>query len=136
MCTVYWHHASSNKGDAIPKSVERAVRFAEGMSFEDLRRDGNTVSAVVRNTGVTGEPASHVPEGIHELYPGISWLRMRNTRNVVIHEHADQPPLVCQTAKSNLPPLVSMFREILEKKRNPRVYYAPNRRSVASTEPT
>jgi uncharacterized protein with HEPN domain len=70
---VYWHHASSNKGDAIPKSVERVVRFAEGISFEDLRGDENTVDAVVRNTSVTGQPASHVPEGFMNstpAYPG------------------------------------------------------------------
>lgn len=48
-------------------------RFAEGMSFEDFRGDGNTVDAVMRNTSVIGETARHVPEEIRELHLRIPW---------------------------------------------------------------
>ena len=98
------------------ESIEKVDRYTEGMSLEDFRGDEKTVDAVVRNISVIGEAARHVPVEIRERYPDVPWLEMRGMRNVVVHEYASVSiPIVWQTAKRNLPPLVRMLQEILEK---------------------
>lgn len=98
------------------ESIEKVGRFTEDMSFEDFTGDEKTVDVVVHNISVIGEAARHVPEEIRERYPAVPWSEMRGTRNVIIHEYASVSiPIVWQTAKRNLPPLVPMLREILDK---------------------
>lgn len=85
------------------------------MSLKDFEGDEKTVDAVVRDISVIGEAARHVPEDIREHYPGVPWSEMRAMRNVVVHEYASVSiPIVWQTAKRNLPPLVPMLQKILE----------------------
>lgn len=99
----------------ILESVEKIGRFTKDMSLEDFTGDEKTVDAVVRNISVIGEAARHVPEEIRERYPDVPWSEMRGMRNVVVHEYASVSiPIVWQTAKRNLPPLVPILRRILE----------------------
>ena len=100
------------------EAAEKVGRFTEGMSFEDFGRDEKTVDAVVRNISVMiGEAARHIPEEVRERYPAVPWSEMRGMRNVVVHEYASiNVAIVWQTVRRNLPPLVPMLREILEKK--------------------
>lgn len=100
----------------ILESTEKVDRFTGNLSFENFREDEKTVDAVVRSISIVGEAAGRVPEEIRERYPDVPRLEMRGMRNVVIHEYAPVSiPIVWQTAKRNLPPLVPMLREILDK---------------------
>jgi uncharacterized protein with HEPN domain len=88
------------------------------MTLEEFRDDEMAVDAVVRNIGVIGEAARHVPGGVQERYPLVPWTEMRGMRNVVIHEYSSvSVPIVWQTVKRNLPPLIPMLEEILERER-------------------
>ena len=98
----------------ILESIEKVGRFTEGMSFEDFERDDRTVDTVVRNISVIGEAARYVPEEIRERYPDVPWAEMRGMRNVVVHEYASvSVPIIWQTARRNLRPLIPMLRAIL-----------------------
>ncbi len=86
------------------------------MSLEDLRDDEKTVDAVVRNLGIIGEAARHVPPHIQERHLQIPWAQMRGMRNVVIHEYSEiSLPVIWDTIKVDLPPLVPMLQDILER---------------------
>jgi uncharacterized protein with HEPN domain len=88
------------------------------MTLDTFRDDERTVDAVVRNIGVIGEAARHVPRDVQESYPDVPWSQMSGMRNVVIHEYsAVSVPIVWQTVKRNLPPLIPMLEEILERER-------------------
>lgn len=86
------------------------------MTFEAFSNDDKTVDAVVRNIGIIGEATRHVPSEIQERYPQVPWFEMRGMRNVVIHEYPDVSlPIVWRTITHNLPPIVSMLQNILER---------------------
>ncbi len=86
------------------------------MTLEEFRADDRTVDTVVRNLGIIGEAARHVPPHVQEHYPQLPWSQMRGMRNVVIHEYSSvSTPIIWQTVTKNLHPLVPMLREILEK---------------------
>ncbi len=102
----------------ILEAVRKVERYTDGMTLEEFRDDEMAVDAVVRNIGVIGEAARHVPGEVQENYPSVPWTEMRGMRNVVIHEYSSvSVPIVWQTAKRNLPPLIPMLEEILERER-------------------
>ena len=43
------------------------------MTFEQFVSDRKTVDAVIRNLIVIGEAASHVPENVVAMHPGLPW---------------------------------------------------------------
>lgn len=100
----------------ILESVAKIERYTEGMSLENLRDDERTVDAVVRNLEIIGEAARHVPPYIQERHCQILWAQMRGMRNVVIHEYSEiSLPVIWDTIKVDLPPLVPMLQAILKR---------------------
>lgn len=85
------------------------------MSPEEFRADDKTVDAVVRNFGIIGEAARHIPADLRNRHPRVPWDEMRGMRNVVIHEYSVvSPAVIWQTVETDLPPLKPMLQEILE----------------------
>lgn len=98
--------------------MRKVERYTDGMTLEAFRADEKTVDAVVRNIGVIGEAARHVPQDVQERYPDVPWAEMRGMRNVVVHEYSlVSVPIVWQTVKGNLPPLVPVLEDILQSER-------------------
>lgn len=86
------------------------------MSLEEFRDNSMVVDAVVRNLGIIGEAARHVPPDLRERYPEVPWAEMRGMRNMVIHEYSQVSlPVVWRTVTENLPLLKPMIEEILER---------------------
>lgn len=99
----------------ILEAIERIEVYTAGLTFESFTADRKTVDAVVRNIEIIGEAAGYVPEEIQCRYPTIPWSRMRGMRNVLIHRYDEVSlPILWQTIRRNLPPLVSPLRAILE----------------------
>jgi len=96
--------------------VEKVERYTSGMSLEEFRNSDMVVDAVVRNLGIIGEAARHVPFELQERYAEVPWTEMRGIRNVVVHEYsAVSVPVLWDTVKNDLPPLVPLLEEILER---------------------
>lgn len=86
------------------------------MTEEEFGADEMVQDAVVRNLGIIGEAARHVPSDIQERYSGIPWAQMRGMRNVLIHEYPEvNSSIVWRTVTRNLPSLPSKLKEILER---------------------
>ncbi len=99
----------------ILEAIERIEAYTAGLTFESFAADRKTVDAVVRNIEIIGEAAGFVPDEIQRRNPGIPWSRMRGMRNVLIHRYDEVSlPILWQTIRRNLPPLVSPLRAILE----------------------
>lgn len=76
------------------------------MTVEEFRADDKTVDAAVRNLGIIGEAARHVPPDVQERNPQLPWSQMRGMRNVVIHEYSSvSARIIWRTLTENLPPL-------------------------------
>ena len=92
--------------------------FTEGMTFASFSADRRTVDAVVRNIEIIGEAARHVPDEARACYPAIPWQKMADMRNVVIHNYVNvDRETVWDVARNQLPPLVPLLLEILERER-------------------
>lgn len=99
----------------ILEAIERIEVYTAGLTFESFAADRKTVDAVVRNIEIIGEASGYVPEEIQRRYPDIPWSRMRGMRNVLIHRYDEVSlPILWETIRRRLPPLVSPLRAILE----------------------
>ena len=99
----------------ILESIARIQRYLEGMDQAGFILDERTMDAVVRNFGIIGEAASHLPEDILAAHPEIPWNRMKGLRNLVIHEYFGvSPEILWSTAIEDLPPLVGLLESMLK----------------------
>jgi len=100
----------------ILEAIDQIAQFTQGMTFEAFCADAKTVKASLYNIAVIGEAARHVPPEVIEKYQRIPWKEMRDIRNVVIHEYFGVDlDILWETICHELPPLLPMLREILEK---------------------
>lgn len=100
----------------ILDSIANIQGYVEGLTFESFAADRKTIRAVAFEMAVIGEATRHIPAQVQARYPHIAWAKMRAMRNVVIHEYFRMDTSVLwQTATSNLPPLVPLLREVLER---------------------
>jgi uncharacterized protein with HEPN domain len=99
----------------ILESISKIHRYLAGLTLDQFSEDDRTVDAVVRNFGIIGEAALHVPESIRLAHPELPWPQMRGLRNLVIHEYFGiSLEILWETAHKDLPPLVNPLRQMLE----------------------
>ena len=69
----------------IINAMDKALKFVEGMSYEEFVQDDKTVFAVVRAIKIIGEAVKNVPDDIKKKYPEVPWKGMAGMRDKVIH---------------------------------------------------
>ena len=55
----------------IIETVDLAIWFVEGMTFEEFCQDSKTIFAIERAIQIIGEAAKKIPESIRQQYPEI-----------------------------------------------------------------
>jgi uncharacterized protein with HEPN domain len=99
----------------IIDSMNKAMKFIEGMSYEQFTRDDKTVFAVLRALKIIGEAVKKIPEEIRVKYPEIPWKGMAGMRNKVIHEYFGvNLKYVWETVGKRIPELKPMFEKLRE----------------------
>lgn len=97
------------------RAIEKIERYVESMTFEDFEADERTADAVIRNIGIIGEAANHVPEEIQEAYPDIAWSPMSGMRNIIVHDYAGvELRYVWGTVQQNIPLLKVQLQTIID----------------------
>lgn len=98
----------------ILEAIAKIKRYTAGMTFESFKADAKTADAVIRNLEVIGEAARNIPDEVCQRFPEIPWDKMRGIRNILAHEYFGVSlPIIWQTIKADLPPLVPLLRDIL-----------------------
>ena len=99
----------------ILDAIAKIERYTAGLTFETFAADEKTIDAVLRNLEIIGEAARNVPENVQEQHPEIPWDKMRDIRNVLIHEYFGiSLSIIWETIKHDLPPLVMPLRGLLQ----------------------
>jgi len=98
----------------ILDGMNKAMKFVEGMSYEEFIRDDKTVFAVIRAIEVIGEAAKKIPEDVRARYPDIPWRGIAGMRDKVIHEYFGVDlKIVWQTVSRAIPEVKPSFEKML-----------------------
>lgn len=94
-------------------AAERAVAYAEGLTYEQFAADPKTVDAVSYALVVIGEAANGLKDLGPELAPTIPWADIRAMRNRVAHEYFGvDVRVVWETVRGDLPSLLVALRAV------------------------
>lgn len=93
---------------------ERRYPYAAGRTRSDLDTDRMLVLSLVKSIEIIGEAASRVSPECRSECPAIAWTDVIAMRNRLIHAYFDiNLDIVWQTAKEELPPLITELERVL-----------------------
>ena len=102
----------------ILEGIRNVQSYVQGMTFEEFAADMKTVRAAAFEVGTIGEAARHTPDEVRKHYPQVPWDKMQATRNLIFHEYFRiDKSLLWQTITDDLPSLVPVLQEILDRER-------------------
>jgi len=103
----------------ILESINNIQNYIKDMSFEEFVEDTKTIRASAYEISIIGESAGSIPVELQEHYPQVPWIKMKEMRNIIIHEYFRvDPAIVWQTATQNLSSLIPILQAILKEKLN------------------
>jgi len=101
----------------ILSAINSIEKFVEGMSFEDLKNDDKTSSAVIRKLEIIGEATKNISKDIQNKNPQIPWKEMAGMRDKLIHFYFGvDHNLVWNTIKKRIPKIKPFIENILKEK--------------------
>jgi uncharacterized protein with HEPN domain len=96
-------------------AVQKIQEYTSRLDYEGSVRDSRTVDAVIRNLEIIGEAVRHVPPEVEARHPQVPWRKMREMRNILIHQYFGVSlRIIWGTIQNNLPPLVPVLQALLE----------------------
>jgi len=98
----------------IRDCCQKVLRYAEGMTREQLAADDRTFDAIMRNLEITGEAVRHVPKEMRERYPEVQWRNIAGFRDVAIHAYPTiDEEIVWDIVSRKVPELLRQVEHIL-----------------------
>ncbi len=102
------------------EAAERALRYTNGISYEEFSSDARTVDAVSYAIVIIGEAVRHVPEPIQLSAQDVPWVAIRGMRNRVAHEYFGiDVRVLWETVCEDLPQLLPPLRALAARKDAP-----------------
>jgi len=99
----------------IIEAMDDAVRFVEGLEYDDFVKDKKTVYAVTRAVEIIGEAVKKIPTRVKNRYLKVPWKKMAGMRDKLIHEYFGVDlRRVWNTVGKDIPKLKPMFEKILK----------------------
>jgi|SRR3989344_8757276 len=98
----------------IIDAMEHIEEFVGYMTFNELKADEKTSSAVIRKFEVIGEAVKHIPNKVKEEQKDIQWKSMAGMRDRLIHAYFGiDYKLVWATIKIEIPKLKPKLKKLL-----------------------
>ena len=102
-------------------AAEDALSFVEGVTFEEFA----TTHALVRRgvlhcLTVIGEAAARISKVAEEGMPSLPWLKMKNLRNVIVHDYEGlNLPIIWEIVTVELPVVVAAIDPLFPERPKP-----------------
>lgn len=76
--------------DDIYTAASSILKYVNGYSFKDFKKDQKTIDAVLRNLEIIGEASNKLRKDFKsfcDVVDSVAWNEMAGLRNVVAHEY-------------------------------------------------
>ena len=94
--------------------AQRAQRFVEHRSREDLDQDQMLTLALIKAIETVGEAASKLSPEFRERHPELPWPSIMGMRHKLVHAYFEvNLDMVWHTTRNELPPLIQALEEII-----------------------
>ena len=94
--------------------ARKAIRFVEGLTWEQFEQSELHQNAVIRPLEIIGEAARLVSAKTRDDHPEIPWDQMTGMRNRLIHEYSNvNYETVWDTIKNDLPTLIALIEPLV-----------------------
>lgn len=94
--------------------ARKAIRFVEGLTWEQFERSELHQNAVIRPLEIIGEAARLISAQTKDEHPEIPWKQMTGMRNRLIHEYSSVDfNTVWDTIKNDLPALIVFIEPLV-----------------------
>ncbi len=96
-------------------ACERVVSYTDGMNQVSFLADRRTYDATLRNVGIVGEAARHIPESVHVSQSQIPWRAIIGARNRVIHAYMGlDDDVIWSIVSDDIPRLLPLLEALLD----------------------
>ncbi len=90
-------------------------KFSSDVNYDEFIDDLKTQSAIIRQFGIIGEATSHISTDRKVNHPDISWKKLRDFRNTVVHEYFRvDTGEIWSTIENELPILEEQIQRLIE----------------------
>jgi uncharacterized protein with HEPN domain len=90
-----------------------ALSFVRGLTIEDFEKNALVRHGVLHCLAIIGEAAGRIAEGSEVDVPGLPWRKMKNLRNVIIHDYEGiNLPLIWAIVTIELPQVVGVLEPL------------------------
>ena len=101
-------------------NAEDALTFIQGASFDDLRTNTMLRKAVLHSLAILGEAAGRIGEASEAEVPDLPWRRMKNLRNVIVHDYEGvNLPIIWKIVTVELPIVVAVLNPLFPERPKP-----------------
>ncbi len=98
----------------IRDAIETIAEYIEGVAWEQFSMNKMMIDAVVRELEIIGEASNNLTEEFRQKYPDMSWRRMKDMRNFLIHEYFGvNAKVVWETCQNDLSALQRFVETVL-----------------------
>jgi uncharacterized protein with HEPN domain len=95
-------------------SARRALKYVDGLNWEEFETDELVQDAVIYPLEIMGEAAGRISEDFRDSHPDIPWHKVIGIRNRLIHEYFRiNRKTVWDTIKNDLPDLIRMIEPLV-----------------------
>jgi uncharacterized protein with HEPN domain len=99
----------------IIESMNKAMEFTDGITYNSFASDDKTIFAVVRALEIIGEAVKNIPQEIREKHTQIPWREMAGMRDKLIHEYFGvNLNVVWKSVKEEIPLIKPSFEKMFE----------------------
>ena len=98
----------------IRDAIETIAEYIQGVDWEQFSTNKMMIDAVVRELEIIGEASNNLTEEFRQKYPDMSWRRMKDMRNFLIHEYFGvNAKVVWETCQNDIQALRSFVETVL-----------------------